>query len=95
MTSSYGYTPGYWGQYIGYYGGIDYGFGYTGYCGYQGGYWGGGHFNYNRSVNNIDLTVVHNVYRRSVVVYTPNAHVSYNGGSGGIRAAARPASRWR
>jgi hypothetical protein len=91
-NNSYGYYPGYWGQYIGYYGGIDYGFGYTGY-GYQGGYWGGGHFNYNRSVNNVNVTVVHNVYNRSVVVYTTNNHVSYNGGSGGLHVPARAAER--
>jgi hypothetical protein len=34
--------------------------------GYQGGYWGGGHFNYNRSVNNINTSRVHNVYNRSI-----------------------------
>src|SRR5580698_5138562 len=88
-NNHYGFYPGYWGQYVGYYGGINYGFGYVGY-GYEGGYWGGGHFNYNRSVNNINITVVHNVYNRSVA-YNNNSHVSYNGGSGGIRVAARPA----
>jgi len=91
-NNSYGFYPGYWGQYIGYYGGINYGFGYTGY-GYQGGYWGGGHFNYNRSVNNVNVTVVHNVYNRTVVVYTNDNHVSYNGGSGGLHVPARPAER--
>jgi hypothetical protein len=72
----YGFYPGYWGQYIGYYGGINYGYGYVGY-GYQGGYWGGGHFNYNRSVNNINISVVHNVYSRSVAGYSNNSRVSY------------------
>ncbi len=91
-NNSYGYYPGYWGQYIGYYGGVDYGFGYTGY-GYQGGYWGGGHFNYNRSVNNVNTSVVHNFYSRPVVAYTSNAHLSYNGGTGGLHVAARPAER--
>ena len=86
----YGFYPGYWGQYIGYYGGINYGFGYIGY-GYQGGYWGGGHFNYNRSVNNVNTSMVHNVYSRSVAGYTNNSHVSFNGGSGGLQARARPA----
>ena len=91
-NNSYGFYPGYWGQYIGYYGGINYGCGYTGY-GYQGGYWGGGHFYYNRSVNNVNISIVHNVYNRSVVVYTSNSHVSYNGGTGGLHVAARPAER--
>ncbi len=86
----YGFYPGYWGQYIGYYGGINYGFGYVGF-GYQGGYWGGGHLYYNRSVNNVNTSVVHNVYSRSVAGYTNNSRVSYNGGSGGVQARARPA----
>ena len=89
-NNSYGFYPGYWGQYIGYYGGINYGFGYIGY-GYQGGYWGGGHFNYNRSVNNVNISVVHNVYNRSVAGNTNSSHVSFNGGSGGLQARARPA----
>ena len=89
-NNAYGFYPGYWGQYIGYYGGINYGYGYVGF-GYQGGYWGGGHFYYNRSVNNINISVVHNVYSRSVNNYSNNSRVSYNGGSGGIRASARPA----
>ena len=57
----YGWHRGYWGRHIGYYGGINYGFGYVGF-GYQGGYWHGNQFDYNRSVNNVNTTVVHNVY---------------------------------
>ena len=34
---------GYWAPEVGFYGGIDYGFGYTGY-GYEGGYWNDGPF---------------------------------------------------
>ena len=52
----YRYHNGYWGQHIGYYGGINYGFGYVG-VGYQGGYWSGDRFNYNRSVNNVNITM--------------------------------------
>ena len=44
---AYLFHPGYWAPDIGYYGGVDYGFGYTGY-GYQGGYWRGRDFFYNR-----------------------------------------------
>src|SRR5262250_4011294 len=36
----YVWYAGYWGTRVGFYGGINYGFGYTGY-GYQGGYWRG------------------------------------------------------
>ena len=87
----YGFYRGYWGPHIGYYGGVNYGFGYIG-IGYQGGYWGGGHFNYNRSVNNINVSVVHNVYNRSVNEGSRGgARVSYNGGAGGLQVRARPA----
>ncbi|MHB8754613.1 MAG: YXWGXW repeat-containing protein [Candidatus Acidiferrales bacterium] len=80
----YVWHRGYWGPHIGFYGGINYGFGYGG-EGYEGGEWRGGHFFYNRSVNNINVTVVHNTYNRTVI----NNHftrVSYNGGRGGIDA---------
>jgi hypothetical protein len=84
----YGFYRGYWGRHVGYYGGVNYGFGYIGF-GYEGGYWGGGHFNYNRSVNNINVNIVHNVYNRPVG--GGGARVSFNGGSGGIQVRARPA----
>ncbi|MGD1105439.1 MAG: hypothetical protein ABR865_00220 [Terracidiphilus sp.] len=58
---SYLFYPGHWGPHIGFYGGINYGFGYVGF-GYEGGYWNGGHFFYNRAYNNINVRVVHNVY---------------------------------
>ena len=87
----YRFNRGYWGEYIGFYGGIDYGFGYIGY-GYQGGYWGGGQFYYNSSVNNVNVSVVHNVYNRSVSGNSGGGgRVSFNGGSGGIQVQARPA----
>ncbi len=38
----YLWNAGYWGPTVGYYGGINYGFGYFG-TGFYGGYWGGGH----------------------------------------------------
>jgi WXXGXW repeat (2 copies) len=85
----YGFFHGYWGPHIGFYGGVNYGFGYVG-AGYQGGYWNSGHFFYNRSVNNINVTVVHNVYNRNVIVNNNN-RVSFNGGNGGIQLRPRPA----
>jgi hypothetical protein len=81
--------PGYWGPHIGFYGGINYGFGYTGF-GYQGGYWNAGHFSYNVTVNNINRTVIHNVYSYKIVNVTNVTRVSYNGGHGGIVARPRP-----
>lgn len=84
----YVFFHGYWGPHIGFYGGVNYGFGYTG-IGYQGGYWNRGHFAYNRSVNNINISVVHNVYNYRVA--NVNNRVSFNGGSGGIQVRPRPA----
>ncbi len=80
--------PGYWGPHIGFYGGINYGFGYTG-VGFVGGEWRGGAFYYNRSVTNVSVTNVTNVYNRTVVVNNTRT-VSYNGGQGGIEARPTP-----
>jgi hypothetical protein len=80
---------GYWGTHVGFYGGVDYGFGYTG-VGYEGGYWRGRDFFYNRTVNNVNGTNITNVYSRTVVNKVRVTHVSYNGGPGGLNA--RPTS---
>ncbi|GAA0720583.1 YXWGXW repeat-containing protein [Dokdonella soli] len=87
----YVFHAGYWGPHIGFYGGINYGFGYTG-IGYAGGYWRGGVFNYNRTVNNISNTTnITNVYNRTVVNNSvTNNQVSYNGGTGGVMARPSP-----
>jgi hypothetical protein len=81
----YAWHAGYWGPHIGFYGGINYGFGYGG-VGFVGGEWRGGAFFYNRSVTNVSVTNVTNVYNRTVVVN--ENHTSFNGGEGGV--AARP-----
>jgi WXXGXW repeat (2 copies) len=83
------FYDGYWGPQVGFYGGIVYGFGYFG-VGYQGGYWQGGQFYYNRAVNNVNVTVVHNVYNTTVVNNTNVTRVSYNGGAGGTTARPTP-----
>jgi hypothetical protein len=77
---------GYWGPHVGFYGGVNYGFGYVG-VGYLGGRWDGGHFAYNRAVNNVNVTVIHNTYNTRITNnYRSSTRVSYNGGTGGIRA---------
>lgn len=89
----YIWHPGYWGPHIGFYGGINYGFGYTG-VGYTGGYWRGGNFVYNRSVTNVNVTVVHNTYNQTVVNNNVTVNrVSYNGGAGGVAARPSPAEQ--
>jgi len=88
----YIFHAGYWGPHIGFYGGINYGFGYGG-SGYQGGRWDHGQFAYNRSVNNItNTTVIHNVYDERVTNIS-NTRVSFNGGNGGIHAEPNAAER--
>lgn len=84
----YFFNEGYWGQTVGFYGGINYGYGYGG-EGFGGGRWDHDHFFYNRSVANIDIVNIHNVYNEKVVIVNDN-HVSYNGGKGGIDRRPSP-----
>ena len=68
---------------VGFYGGISYGHGYF-VEGYEGGRWQNGEFYYKRSVNNVNITNIHNVYNGTVINSTAVNRVSYNGGNGGI-----------
>jgi hypothetical protein len=79
----YAFNEGYWGPTVGFYGGINYGYGYSG-SGYWGGRWEGDHFNYNTAVTHVNTTVVHNTYvDKSVVNKQVNAsHASFNGPKG-------------
>lgn len=87
--AAYHWCPGYWGRTVGYYGGINYGYGYFG-SGYEGGYWHHGSFMYNRSVNNIHINNITNVYNAPVTgAGMPSAtnRASFSGGTGGQRDA--------
>jgi hypothetical protein len=82
----YLWHAGYWGPHVGFYGGVNYGFGYGG-DGYAGGEWRGRAFYYNRSVNNIPESVhITNVYNRTVINNVTVNRVSFNGGNGGTNA---------
>ncbi len=87
----YLFHRGYWGPHVGFYGGVNYGFGYIG-TGYYGGYWRGHDFFYNRAVTNVNTGHIHNVYDRTVVFNNrtygarPNDRVDFNGGPGGLQA---------
>jgi hypothetical protein len=85
----YAFHEGYWGPHIGFYGGINYGWGYGGF-GYEGGYWNHGGFYYNRGVNNFGGAHVNNVYNKEVVNNNAN-HTSFNGGTEGV--AAKPTAQ--
>src|SRR5271168_1299087 len=81
----YAFHAGYWGPHIGFYGGVNYGFGYGG-VGYEGGYWNHGAFAYHQSVNNISNVHITNVYNKTVINNTTVNRTSFNGGTGGIQA---------
>ncbi|MDB5360643.1 MAG: hypothetical protein JWO51_1940 [Rhodospirillales bacterium] len=85
----YLFHAGYWGPHVGFYGGINYGFGYGG-VGYLGGRWDHGEFAYNRTVNNVTITNTHNIYNQRVPA-GPASRVSFNGGAGGLAARPTPA----
>ncbi len=81
------FIGGYWGPTVGFYGGVNYGFGYDG-EGYEGGRWRGDRFYYNRRANNISNVRIETVYDQTVIQH--NTYVSYNGGTGGIPARPTP-----
>jgi len=89
-SGDYVFHGGYWGPHVGFYGGVNYGFGYTG-VGFVGGYWGGGHYVYNRAVNNVANVNVSNVYNQVAILNRANiTRVSYSGGPGGVNARPTP-----
>ncbi len=81
----YIFHPGYWAPHVGYYGGVNYGFGYAGF-GFTGGRWVGNSFAYNRAVSNLNPGTVHRTYIEAPVGNPVVSRVSYNGGPGGITA---------
>ena len=89
----YVWNGGYWGLHVGFYGGVNYGFGYYGH-GFYGGEWRGGGFFYNTAVYHVG-SGFHNVYENRTVInnVTINNRVSYNGGAGGIHAEANSQER--
>ena len=82
--SAYIWHGGYWGPRVGYYGGINYGFGYYG-SGFHGGSWEGGAFHYNTAVWKVDPSVVGNTYVDRTVINNRTeiySHTSFNGPGG-------------
>ncbi len=91
----YVFHSGYWGLHVGFYGGVNYGFGYGG-IGFSGGEWRHGHFAYNTAVMHVGfhggLTFVDRgrVDRGFV---DRGGHVAFSGGPGGIRHEPGPEER--
>jgi hypothetical protein len=87
---AYAWHAGYWGPHVGFYGGVNYGFGYGG-IGFAGGEWRGGAFAYNSAVANFGPVHVTNVYVNRTIVHqntiVNNNRVAFNGGPGGIARA--------
>ncbi len=83
----YVFHPGYWGPEVGYYGGVNYGFGYMG-IGFIGGRWHEHRFEYNTAVVRVNETYIHTTYIDRTVIreheVDHESRVSYAGGRGGI-----------
>jgi hypothetical protein len=91
----YLFHDGYWGRHVGYYGGVNYGFGYMG-IGFVGGEWRGHDFAYNTAVMRVNRTVIRNTYDNTTIVHNNtivNNHVAYSGGPGGVRHQPTPQER--
>ncbi|MDR0532962.1 MAG: YXWGXW repeat-containing protein [Verrucomicrobiales bacterium] len=85
---TYVFHTGYWGPHVGFYGGVNYGFGYNGY-GYYGGRWDGGRFVYDSRFNNVrGVRSVRTYVGPTVRQNADNRRLSYNGGRGGIQMKA-------
>jgi len=87
VDGGYAFHAGYWANEVGFYGGIAYGYGYSG-DDYQGGRWEKGTLAYNRAINNIGPLGTANVYDQAVTTDNNAVRVSFNGGRKG--AAAQP-----
>jgi hypothetical protein len=85
VNGVYIWHAGYWGPHVGFYGGVNYGYGYGG-AGFVGGRWEGGVFSYNRAVMvGVGVGVSVNVYSQTVI-NNNTSRVCFNGGNGGVRS---------
>ena len=84
-SGAYFWHPGYWGRTVGYYGGINYGFGYFG-TGFFGGYWNGGRFWYNSAYGRFPSGFRGSVYNHS--------YPGFSGHPGGSSFAAHPPTQF-
>lgn len=93
--AAYVWHAGYWGPHIGFYGGVNYGFGFFG-TGFVGGVWAGGVFRYNTAVLAVSGPAFHDVYVDKTVVVVGGPRFAFNGPGGVVRgpvAAERIAER--
>jgi len=89
-NGAYIFHHGYWGPHVGFYGGVNYGFGYGG-IGFAGGMWRGGLFSYNTAVVHVGFGGGHVYEDRGAVergFVARDSHVAFSGGPGGIHHEA-------
>jgi hypothetical protein len=89
------FHEGYWGHHVGYYGGVNYGFGYGG-IGFAGGEWRGGVFAYNTAVMHVGFhggVTFEDRVRVERGFVARDSHVAFSGGPGGIRHDPAPEER--
>jgi hypothetical protein len=87
---AYLWHEGYWGPTVGFYGGVDYGYGY-GPHGYDGGRWDHGVFFYNSAANRFPPGAhFDHVYRHPMQYGGPASRVSFNGGDEGVHERPSP-----
>lgn len=84
----YRFHAGYWGPSIGFYGGIDYGYGYGG-VGFAGGEWREGHFRYNTAIVRVQIGFRYTYVDRTVYRERGPNRYSFNG-RGGYMARPNP-----
>jgi hypothetical protein len=91
-NGAYVFNQGYWGPRVGFYGGINYGYGYTG-NGYWGGRWSGNTFQYNTAVTRVNTKIVHNTYINNSVNRQVNVNRASFNGPNGVKAEANAEQR--
>ena len=92
----YIFHRGYWGPHVGYYGGVNCGFGYGG-IGFVGGEWRGEHFAYNTAVMHLGFHGGMTFFDRGRVdrgFVARDSRIAFSGGPGGIRHDRGP-DEWR
>lgn len=91
-SNYYLWHGGYWGPEVGFYGGLNYGYGYAG-VGYAGGRWRHGVFGYNSYVSNVSVRYVQDIYNDHPHDPGRADHTSFNGGRYGSTAHATAQQR--
>jgi hypothetical protein len=88
----FAWRAGYWGPHVGFYGGINYGYGYFG-RGYVGGSWRDGHMAYNSAVTNLGNFHSNYTYSQPMATGASSLRASYRSDSIQPNAAEIAAAR--